>query len=110
MWIAWGSELKRILTTGLYVWGWVFDAGGGKAVQGVIKHHNGVSLPRVKERQRRRGEGRGDERVSHLHVRERGRGGGDGKRKDQQSFMRSFTFCLFLSSLLHVSCYVPRVL
>lgn len=32
----------------------MFEGGGGKGVQGVIKHHNSVSLPRVKERQRRR--------------------------------------------------------
>lgn len=52
----------------------MFDGGGGKGVQGVIKHHNSVPLPRVKERQRRSGGG-GDERISHFHVRERGRRG-----------------------------------
>lgn len=59
------------------------EGGGGKGVQGVIKHHNSVSLPRVKERQRQRrrgggavgGGGGGDERISHFYVRERGRRG-----------------------------------
>lgn len=48
--------------------------GGGRGIQGVVKHHNSVSLPRVKERQKEK-RGGGDERISHVHVRGRGRRG-----------------------------------
>lgn len=83
--------------------------GGGKGVQGVIKHHNSVSLPRVKERHRRREGGGGDERISHFHVRERRKEGEMGGEKINKAslqvlhssyFITSAAECLLLCVLL----------
>lgn len=54
----------------------MFEGGGGKGVQGVIKHYNSVSLPRAKEGQaekKRRGEMKGS--PTSMSGREEGGGG-----------------------------------
>lgn len=73
--------------------------------QGVIKHHNGVSLPRLKEKTEKKR--RGEMKVSPTSMRGIEEGGGDGRRKDQQSFIKTFSLCL--SSLLHVLCFGLQV-
>lgn len=73
--------------------------------QGVIKHHNSVSLSGLKEKTEKKR--RGEMKVSPTSMRGIEEGGGDGRRKDQQSFIKTFSLCL--SSLLHVLCFWLQV-
>lgn len=73
----------------------MFEASSGNRVQEVINHHNSASLPRVKQRQKeKKGRvvgGGGDLKGSPTSMPRREEGGGDGRRKDQQSFLKSFS-------------------
>lgn len=81
----------------------MFEGGGGKGVQGVIKHHNSVSLPRVKERQRKGGV---HERISHFYVRQRGRRGEMGGEKINKASLKVLHSAHFISHLRHMSSFM----
>lgn len=73
----------------------MFECGGGKEVQGVIKHHNSVSLPRVKETEREEGEWVGGMKGSPTSMSGREEGG-----RWEEKRSTKLPFCLFLSSVL----------
>lgn len=102
MWIAWCSGLWGMLTTGLYVWGAVFEASGGNRVQEVINHHNSASLPRVKQRQKeKKRRRRGDMKGSPTSMPRREEGGG--RREEKRSRRLPWKF-YFRDNFCHVVC------
>lgn len=77
-------------------------SGGGKGVQGVIKHHNSVSLPRVKERQAEK-KSRGEMKGSPTSMSGTEEGGGDRWEENRLTKLH-LKFYIQLISVISATC------